>query len=237
MVRTRIVLFTCVGLAVIAAEAVAAAVTIQPPIGQGDDVSLYKRTNLPLSSGFSLYAINTGPPGPGQDDFVSLIAFDVSGASLNANDVVSANLHLYENNVPTASFVHPSPTLSNQITVQAAGGPWSPTTTFFNTIPDPVPGLATTTVVDSIDTWFQWDVTEIVKGWLDASFDNNGFIVTSSVETRTPAGIIVGSAFDSFELTNRPRLEIEVIPEPSTLTLLGIGVAVCLACRTLRKLR
>lgn len=211
-------------------------ITIQPPLGEGEDVSLYERTNVPLSSGPSLYAINTGPPGPGFDDFVSLIAFDLSDVELSANEVVNATLFLYENNVLTASFVHPTSPFPDQIKVEAAAGPWTPTGTFFSTIPEAVDGISTTTEVNSVNAWFEWDVTDIVKGWLDGSFENNGFIVSSSLETRTPNGV-VGSAFDSFEQVNRPRLELAAVPEASSLVLLGATFASGLGVTYLRRHR
>lgn len=196
-------------------------ITIQPPLGDGKDVSLYERTNVPLSSGPSLYAINTGPPGPGFDDFVSLIAFDLSGLQLSADKVLNATLFLYENNVPTASFVHPTAAFPDQIKVEAAAGPWTPTGTFFSTIPDAIDGLSMTAEVNRANAWFEWDVTDILKGWLNGSFEDNGFIVSSSLETRTPTGV-VGTAFDSFEQTNRPRLEVTAVPEASSIILLGV---------------
>jgi len=220
----RTILVSLLSVGALCSSSWAESITVQPPLGEGDDVSLYERTNLPLSGGLlSLYVINTGPPGPGFDDFTSLVAFDLSGVSQGASSVAQASLFLYENDVLTASFVHPTSAFPDQITVEAAAGPWSPTGTLFSTIPDTVPGFSTTTEVNAVNTWFEWDVTEIVRGWLDGSFENHGLVINSAVETRTPVGV-VGSAFDSFELPNRPRLEIEFVPEPSTLCLCVIGI-------------
>ena len=54
-----------------------ATIILQPGPDNGKDISLYERTDIELSSSKSLYAINTGPPGPGLDDFTSLIEFDL----------------------------------------------------------------------------------------------------------------------------------------------------------------
>lgn len=203
------------------------------------DVSLYERTNVPLSTSNSLFAINTGPPGPGQDDFRALVEFDLSGLSFPAGQVVSATLHLFENNVVTQSFLHPTSSFPNTIDVRPAATDWQAGGVFFSTIPAPVAGQVASAVVDSAGQWFAWDVTDIVKAWLQGTYANQGLIVESRTEVRK-AGVVVGSAFGSAEELNAPRLEIVTVPEPSTLaTLTGgvLGVVIAVRRRNRRVIR
>ncbi|MBX9792021.1 MAG: DNRLRE domain-containing protein, partial [Pirellulales bacterium] len=187
------------------------------------DVSLYERTNVPLSTSNSLFAINTGPPGPGQDDFKALVEFDLSGVSFPAGQVVSATLHLFENNIATQSFLHPTSSFPNTIDVRPAATDWEPGSVFFSTIPAPVAGQVASAIVDGAGQWFAWDVTDIVKAWLQGTYANQGLIVESRTEVRN-TGVVMGSAFGSAEELNAPRLEITAVPEPSTFALLAVGV-------------
>jgi hypothetical protein len=186
------------------------------------DVSLYERTNVPLSTSNSLFAINTGPPGPGQDDFKALVEFDLSSVSFPAGQVVSATLHLFENKIVTQSFLHPTSSFPNTIDVRPAATEWEPGSVFFSTIPAPVAGQLASSVVDAAGQWFAWDVTDIVRAWLQGTYANHGLIVESRTEVRS-AGVVVGSAFGSVDELNAPRLEITAVPEPSTFALLAGG--------------
>jgi len=185
-----------------------ATVVIQPGPEDGKDISLYERTDLPLSSGTSLYTINTGPPGPGRDDFTSLVEFDLSGVSASADSVTSAHLWLYENNVETFSFQHVTEEFPNTIEVQPAATAWEEEGLFYSTLPEPVPGYSATQLVSSVNQWYSWDVTDVVRDWLSGLLDNNGFLITSQIEVRDGFQV-VGSAFASSEQSNPPYLEME----------------------------
>jgi hypothetical protein len=181
---------------------------LQPRLDEGKDISLYERTDIELSSSKSLYAINTGPPGPGRDDFASLIEFDL--ASVPNGNVLAATLWLYENNAPTFSFQHVSSELSNTIRVQPAATAWEEDSLFYSTLPNALLGYDSVQVVDAVNEWFSWDVTAAVGDWLSGEVDNNGFLITSAEEVRNGM-LVVGSAFDASEQPNAPYLEIELV--------------------------
>ena len=188
----------------------ASTIIVRPGPEDGKDISLYERTDLPLSSGPSLYAIHTGPPGPGLDDFASLVEFDLTELSATATAVASAKLWLYENDVTTFSFQHVSAEFPNTIEVRPAATTWSEDTVFYSTLPAPATGYSATQIVDRVATWFSWDVTDVVRDWLGGALQNNGFLITSKFEVRN-GSIVVGTAFDASEQSNPPYLEIELM--------------------------
>lgn len=207
--RTHITILGAAAVFVLAGRfAWATTVILRPGPADGKDISLYERTDIELSSSKSLYTINTGPPGPGRDDFASLIEFDLT--TVPAGSVVAANLWLYQNNAPTFSFQHASSELANTIQVQPAATQWEEASVFYSTLPLAWAGYDAEQVVDGVNKWFSWNVTAAVAAWLRGDINNNGFLVTSKLEVRN-GPLIVGSAFDASEQPNSPFLEIELM--------------------------
>ena len=209
MNRYPTILYTALAAMLLAGESTSATtVILQPGPDEGKDISLYERTDIELSSSKSLYAINTGPPGPGRDDFTSLLEFDL--LSTSSGTVIAATLWLYENNTPTFSFQHVSSSLPNTIRVQPAATGWEEDSVFYSTLPEALPGYDSSQAVDAVNKWFSWDVTDTVADWLSGEIDNNGFLITSAVEVRNGM-LVVGAAFDASEQPNPPYLEIELV--------------------------
>jgi hypothetical protein len=82
--------------------------------------------------------------------------------------------------------------------------------------------LDTTTVTDTQDAWFWWDVTPAVVGWLNGSLANNGLLIVpkfqDSVTNKTTYQFGAAGNGDI-----APQLEITYTPEPATMGLLSIG--------------
>ncbi len=78
-----------------------------------------------------------------------------------------------------------------------------------------------------------FDVTSLVRDWLDGTSDNNGFFFRQRdiVPTQTPTNGFTGVVSSLYassawgDASQRPRLKIEVIPEPTTalLSVLATG--------------
>ena len=66
-----------------------------------------------------------------------------------------------------------------------------------------------------------WDVTSAVKDWLDGNTQNNGFLLNS---ISGGSGNDVRWASVQHATANPPQLIIEVIPEPSSLVVAGMGL-------------
>ncbi|MCK4624535.1 MAG: DNRLRE domain-containing protein [Phycisphaerae bacterium] len=85
------------------------------------------------------------------------------------------------------------------------------------------PGYVTDTTVEETydggpDTWASVDITDIVKGWLNGDYVNNGIEVYDGLEDD------YGWYWSTKEAGNRPYLDV-TIPEPVTMTLLVCGSA------------
>ena len=71
-----------------------------------------------------------------------------------------------------------------------------------------------------VGMWKTWDVTELVDEWYQDPSTNHGFVLKNSgSEMYTQFRSSAYSAIPG----HRPKLEVTLIPEPSTLVLLGIG--------------
>lgn len=79
-------------------------------------------------------------------------------------------------------------------------------------------GPASTIPVDP--GWMQFDVTAELQSWYDGSADNWGLYVMCA---RSGAGAIYRSSEYTDDVTERPKLTIQYIPEPATMALLGLG--------------
>ncbi len=99
---------------------------------------------------------------------------------------------------------------------------------------------AFTVMPSSTDQWVEWDITDLVKDWIDGT-DNYGLIIMDSDEFDAPwetgqdkedymcffRGNEYGSTAE--QIAQRPYLEI--VPEPTSMTLLGVAAATMLLRR------
>ena len=95
-----------------------------------------------------------------------------------------------------------------------ASGTWN---TYDGTHPWTTPGSdytitggASAVVPSSNNTWMTWNVTDIVKAWIEERQPNDGFVVRDGDETGTD---IIQSFFNTREASsNRPILEVSYTP-------------------------
>jgi len=115
--------------------------------------------------------------------------------------IISATLKLYD-----------YCTTSYEVCVYPASADWSESTITWNNQPDYNSSLqsCSTTSSSATGSWVSWDVTDIVKEWIEGNLENHGFVLKAS-----------GSGSDQFRSkeysSNKPQLIIEYV-EPNTVT-------------------
>ncbi len=196
-----------------------------------------------------------GPPGGKEPkNFRSVLNFDLSGLPGDSSLITSATLGLYYFSYGGAQG-HTDPAgrtcnvhrLTNSWTEtgstwQARDGYDQPTPVYWDACNagspsyqpgggDFVPTAAASAVVPAgTADWMTWDVTCLVKDWVDGTA-NHGLIIKDSDEIESDPGggnISYLLMFHSSEFSNtafRPYLEVNYVPEPSALLLFGTGFA------------
>ena len=166
----------------------------------------------------------------------SFVEFGGLGTSgINAGQVSSATLDL---TVAAGAGFGPGPSESTPVTVDlyAAGSAWNTSVTWA-TQPAAVapPGLiGQQTDDDPTVTTISFDVTSLVKSWLNGGLANNGFILTQD----NPG--TQSLTFDSMSAASgQPVLTINTIatPEPGSLALAGLAAGTIALSQVRRRLR
>lgn len=132
--------------------------------------------------------------------FRSYVRFDVSGVPSGAT-VNFARLRLYQ--------YHFNPVLGGyRVGAHRVTGTWDDASVNWNSAP---PDIATPESSKGSVLWvgwLEWDVTNVVQGWVNGSFSNEGLVVRHLTETMTGSDI---GTFRSDDYTNpayRPQLEV-----------------------------
>lgn len=85
--------------------------------------------------------------------------------------------------------------------------------------------------------WIDWDVTDLVRAQASGQLANEGWLLKASSEG--PAGASRLGYFRSREFEGvpnvQPKLVVNVIPEPATLALIGLGAALFPRRRTISR--
>lgn len=133
------------------------------------------------------------------DRYRSLLSFDIS--SLPAGlDITSAILRMYisRNDVPT---------LSKTLNIYRLLGPFIEGTVSYNNQP-PIGGSpdGSATVTSQINTFIEWDITNLVKGWYTGGIQNNGIMVTGLETAHSLVGFWSKEYMDN---SLRPELVVQ----------------------------
>lgn len=151
----------------------------------------------------------------------SAIRFDLSSLGITASQVSSATLNLFAGDITATGFgVNPTP--GQPLTVNLFGlgaGAWTEDTLTFSNLPSAVGGAYDTEVVSGFNQIVTFDVTELVKDWLDGTLTNNGLsLIPETAVGGSPFWVYAG--FLSSESTGiGPTLEVTAVPEPGSVAL------------------
>lgn len=203
-------------------------ITLQPDGDAGKDVSLMNYF------GVFFYAVNDTAcvvygVDPGLYNGVSLIEFDLTSIAPSVT-VTSAELGVYAYDV-TVTADHSL----YEVTEPWVEPPFSETgevTAVWERFPA-VNSEAEDSVTATAETpdWLRWDVTSLVASWIDGSSANNGVVIA------TDGGSILFRASEyETQPALRPYLQIDYVPEPTTLVLLATGT-LGIMCRRRRRAR
>ena len=174
----------------------------------------------------------------------SWLKFDLSGVGVTAGQVGKATLNLWSLdgfNI-TGSFYNPIAAEPVETEVYAAAGPWDEQTLSWTTQGpvEPVFGSPVDSVIQtSVGQWVSFDVTSLVKDWLNNPAANNGFVLRQKeivfsaqgavLPTAVVSSLYASSWFGDPNAPNgfnapgdaalRPFLLIEAVPEPATVVM------------------
>jgi hypothetical protein len=223
--RVLLILF----LLTIGLAATTQAITIQPDeTGSKDTFGYQGIPGLPTGN-FNAPPFNAflpaGPTGTGHDT-ESVLEFDLSGVALTAAQVTSATLELFVVDTAATGFGI-SPTLADPATVNlfSLTGAWDESTVTWSSLPGTGSQYAST-LVDGINTAVTFDVTTLVKEWLDGTLPNNGLLLRGDAIVSTTGGFVIPT-FSASAGSVAPKLTI--VPEPSSvvLALFACGAVAC----------
>jgi len=100
----------------------------------------------------------------------SLIQFDLSSIPAEAS-VAKATLYLFQ--VSCCDIGD----RSHIVTVYRTSASWSESSVTWDTQPDYAEAYGSTSVTSGAWQWYSFDVTDLVRGWVDGSFRNYGFMI------------------------------------------------------------
>ncbi len=192
---------------------------------------------FPLSTFYSVIAVGaTGGP----HDTASLVQFDLSSVGATSAEVTSASMRLYSTSSQAVNATNLDPDVSHpiEVSVSPITSTWDRSTVTWAT--QPTHGaLEATFHVDALGQYFNVDITDLVKGWLDTPAANFGVWLEATTvmgsgpgEDQSPFyavafnGGFMPSSAGGGPNENGPLLTINAVPEPSTIILALIAAPV-----------
>jgi hypothetical protein len=196
----------------------AQAITINPSEATGKDTFGYQflpTTNLnspPFGSLLPAGLTTTG------HNTKSILEFDLTGVGVTSAQVASATLNLFVVDTVTTGFgASPSPGSPITVNLSALTGSWVESTVAWSTIP--ASGAQyDSLVINGINQTVSFNVTQLVKDWLDTTVTNNGLVLEGAAPVGSSPNWVY-AVFASSAGNNVPSLVITPVPEPSTVVL------------------
>jgi hypothetical protein len=156
-------------------------------------------------------------------DTKSILEFDLTGIGLTGAQVASAALNLFVVDTATTGFgLSPSPGSPITVNLSALTGSWDETTVAWATIP--ASGAEYDSLaINGINQTVSFDVTQLVKDWLDGALTNNGLVLEGAAPVGSSPNWVY-AVFSSSAGNHVPALVTTPVPEPSAAVLALCGV-------------
>jgi uncharacterized protein (TIGR03382 family) len=212
----------CIALSGLWADSAAYAITLQPSESTGQDGFGYQflpTTNVHFPSFSNWLPVGATTTG---HDTQSVLKFDLSSVGLTGAQVASASIQLFAISTESTNF-GVSPSAGQPITVDmyAATSSWDESTVTWATLPT-LGSLVDSEVVNAINQTYTFDVTDLVKQWLDSPVSNNGVrMLAPTAVGASPSWVY--AVFNSSNGSPAPALVINPVPEPSTSMLAAVA--------------
>ncbi|MCC7350854.1 MAG: DNRLRE domain-containing protein [Phycisphaerales bacterium] len=206
---------------------------IQPDESASKDVMIYQflantnfDTNPSIQNSYPTYGsiLSSGKTSYPGHDLGSLIQFDLPpGTSIHAGEV--ATLHLYAIAPEDIGFFGVSasaayPAVTDFFKVTSS---WDETSATWGSQPSIDSTAVATGNLSAVNGWFTIDLTNTVQGWINDPSTNHGLLFMQRALVKNAENDDVVGVFDSASGINRPFLQIAAVPEPTTLSLLGLA--------------
>ncbi len=211
---SRRVFFILMSLAVSAACSTAQAVTLAPSQDSFgyQFLSSVNLSSPPFGAWLPAGATTTG------HDVKSAIQFDLSSVGLSSAQVQSATLQLWVIDSTVTGF-GASPSAGSPVLVDlfALNAGWTESTLTWANFPGSG-GQYSSASISGINQLVSFDVTSLVKDWLDGAVANNGLGLAANAPVGTSPNWVI-PVFSSVSGTLAPALVITPVPEPATIVL------------------
>ncbi len=214
----RLTTLSALSALTLAASAMANPVVISPDEATSKDTFTYSAIPSGLPFGNATY-IGASLESSGIHTVHSLIQFDLTGVSLNANEAATLSVYARSKAGTPFATVSSDPSATSPVTVDVYKvlGAWDEASVTFSNEPAIDPTPIGSFVVTGLDQYYGVDVSSLVSAWLAAPATNFGFELRQHAVVPVAGAPDAAAVFQSSGAANRPTLSISVVPEPISL--------------------
>jgi hypothetical protein len=223
LIDMRTAIFTGLAFGLLAISQ-AHAIVIQPNESASKDTFAYEflsTFNFNTTPGFTTY-LGSGKTGTGHD-IQTLLQFNLASVPYSASQVTSAVLSVYAVDATISGGgpgfgANPTTTVGESVqhNVRPLDATWVEDTVTWGTKPA-AGAIEATATQTGIGTWINFDITNLVKAWLDNSVTNNGLLIEQNAVVLNGANQKIVGVFSSSAGAFAPTLT--VVPEPASVAL------------------